>query len=57
MGLENLMIDGTIDDRPVWYICHPLRKPLLPWVLASAAAIAIDKRNQDDLANTEMKQD
>jgi hypothetical protein len=56
--LENLMmIDGTIGDRPVWYICHPLRKPALPSVLASDAAMAEAKPNQDDLANAEMKQD
>ena len=56
--LENLlMINGTIGDRPVWYICHPLRKPALPSVLDSDVAMAEDKPNQDDLANTEMKQD
>ena len=52
-----LMIDGDVGGRPVWYICHPLRKPALPSVLASDAAMAEAKPNQDDLANAEMKQD
>ena len=49
-----LMIDGDVGGRPVWYICHAIRKPSLPSV---AAAEAPASASSDKAADQSMKQD